>query len=48
MFTQITIMGPKINKSDFTGGTVHKNLPAKAGDVGSVPSVERFHVLCCN
>ena len=26
----------------FPGGTVVKNLPANAGDVGSIPGLERF------
>ena len=30
---------------DFPGGTVDKNLPANAGDMGSVPGPERFHTL---
>ena len=29
---------------DFPGGTVDKNLPASAGDTGSVPGRGRFHV----
>ena len=29
---------------DFPGGTVNKNPPANAGDVGSVLSLGRFHV----
>ena len=27
---------------DFPGGSVVKNLPANAGDVGSIPGSERF------
>ena len=28
---------------DFPGGAVDKNPPAKAGDMGSIPSLGRFH-----
>ena len=31
--------------SDFPGGPVVKNLPASAGDMGSIPGLERFHML---
>ena len=30
--------------TDFLGGTVDKNLPASAGDMGSIPGLRRFHV----
>ena len=30
----------KINRPDFPSGTVHKNLPANAGDTGSIPGLE--------
>ena len=33
----VTVMG-------FPGGSVVKNLPAKAGDVGSVSGPERSHM----
>ena len=29
---------------DFPGGTVVKNLPANAGDTGSIPGPERSHM----
>ena len=29
---------------DFPGGTVDKNLPANAGDSGSIPGLGRFHM----
>ena len=29
---------------DFLGGAVVKNLPAKAGDMGSVSGLGRFHM----
>ena len=32
-------------KWDFPGGTVDKNPPANAGDTGSIPGRERFHML---
>jgi len=28
---------------DFPGGTVDKNLPANAGDTGTISCLERFH-----
>ena len=31
----------EIRVRDFPGGSVVKNLPAKAGDVGSIPVPER-------
>ena len=30
---------------DFPGGTVDKNLPADAGDTGSIPDPGRAHLL---
>ena len=30
---------------DFPGGPVDKNLPATAGDMGSIPCQRRFHML---
>ena len=32
------------NSLDFPGGTVDKNLPASAGDMGSIPPRGRFHM----
>ena len=29
----------------FPGGTVVENLPANAGDTGSIPGPGRFHML---
>ena len=29
---------------DFPGDTVGNNLPANAGDMGSIPSPGRFHI----
>ena len=34
----------KISLKDFPGGTVDKNLPASAGDMGSIPGLGRFHM----
>ena len=34
--------------SDFPGGTVGKNLPASAGDTGSILDLGRFHMLWGN
>ena len=35
-------------KKDFPDGTVDENLPANAGDTGSTPGRERFHMLWVN
>ena len=35
----------KKRKVDFPGGPVVKNLPANAGDMGSISALRRFHVL---
>ena len=37
-----------MKKSDFSGGTVDKNLPANAGDMGLIPGLGRFHKLQSN
>ena len=29
---------------DFPGGTVGKNIPANARDIGSIPGLGRFHM----
>ena len=34
----------KINTLDFPSGSVVKNLPANAGDTGSVPAPGRSHM----
>ena len=34
----------KINNQDFSGVSVVKNLPANAGDTGSIPDPGRFHM----
>ena len=34
----------KVNHGDFPGGAVDKNLPANAGDMGSIPGLGRFHI----
>jgi len=31
-------------QQDFPGGTVDSNLPANAGDMGSILGLERFHM----
>ena len=36
------------NGPDFPGGTVDKNPPANAGDTGSIPGLERFHMPWSN
>ena len=33
------------NKQDFPSGSVMKNLPASAGDVGLIPGSGRSHML---
>ena len=34
----------KVNLWDFPGGTLEKNLPANAGDMGLIPGLGRFHM----
>ena len=34
----------KYSVRDFSGGAADKNLPANAGDAGSIPALGRFHV----
>ena len=38
----------KLENWDFPGGTVVKNPPANAGDMGSSPGLGRFHMLQTN
>ena len=33
---------------DFPGGTVDKNPPASAGNMGLIPGLGRFHMLWSN
>ena len=35
----------KKRKKGIPGGPVVKNLPANAGDTGSIPGLGRFHML---
>ena len=35
----------KEKKLGFPGSSVVKNLPANAGDTGSIPGMERSHML---
>ena len=42
----ITIL--KLWDRDFPGGTVLKNLPASAGDMGSIPDLGGFHMSQSN
>ena len=37
----------KTKNMDFPGGLVIKNLPANAGDTGSIPGPRRFHLPVC-
>ena len=37
---------PQEAGGDVPGGPVVKNLPANAGDMGSIPDSGRFHMLC--
>ena len=41
-------VGIRILKLDFPGGTVVKNLPANAGDTGSIPGLGRSHMPWSN
>ena len=34
----------RLKNQDFSGGTVVENLPANAGDTGSIPALGRFHM----
>ena len=34
----------KTERRDFPGGTVDRNLPASAGDTGTIPDLGRFHM----
>ena len=38
----------KSGERDFPGGTVVKNLPANAGDTGSIPGPGRSHMVRSN
>ena len=38
----------KDSEKDFPGGPMVKNPPAKAGNTGSIPGQERFHVPWSN
>ena len=40
--------GAKGKSSGFPGGSVVKNPPANAGDTGSIPGLERSHMLWSN
>ena len=35
----------KIKSQDFPGLALEKNLPASAGDTGSIHGLKRFHML---
>ena len=37
-------MNKKQTNKEFPGGAVDKNLPAEAGDMGSIPGPGRFHM----
>ena len=41
---QKTYPTSKVKIRDFCGGTMDKNLPANAGDMGWIPGLERFHI----
>ena len=44
----ITIVLIKNGLEDFPSGTVVKNPPANAGDMGSIPGPGKFHILWSN
>ena len=45
---QLNIVLKNTGFRDFPGGTVVKNPPANAGDMGSSPDPGRFHMLRSN
>ena len=44
-FLHVPLRFLKMRDKDLVGGTVDKNPPAGAGNVGLIPGLERFHVL---
>ena len=42
--TKKHILAAIYGKQDFPGGPVVKNVPADAGDTGSIPGTGRFHM----
>ena len=44
----MSILSQKIHRMDFPGGAVGENLPASAGDTGSIPGLGRFHMQQSN
>ena len=41
-------MDSRVTRGDIPVGTVVKNLPASAGDIGSISGPERFHMSQSN
>ena len=41
----VTDFHKKQKQQDFPGGLVVKNLPANAGDTGSIPGLGKYHML---
>ena len=39
------IESSKLSQQDFPGGPVVKNLPANAGDMGSIPGLGKYPML---
>ena len=48
MFKELKETMSKELKRDFPGGAVVKNLPANAGDAGSIPGPGISHMLWSN
>ena len=46
--SKVSNPGANFSFKGFPGGAVDKNLPAKAGDTGSIPGLGRSHMLQSN
>ena len=40
----VNSQAPRLDGQDFPSGPVDKNLPANAGDMGSIPGLRRCHM----
>ena len=48
LYNDKRINPPGRSREDFPGGAVDKKPPANAGDMGSIPSLRRFHASWSN